>query len=109
MAGAVVFFFILRVSFTPKVANTARPWATTACRLSIDESSSRIAVVRWLSARRAPLKDDGTFGEWEEMASLPKARAHVHHTPVHAGRFYSVGGNIGSHFTQDVVLMGNLY
>lgn len=61
------------------------------------------------TVRRAPLKDDGTFGEWEEMASLPKARAHVHHTPVHAGRFYSVGGNIGSHFTQDVVLMGNLY
>lgn len=59
--------------------------------------------------RRAKLNDDGTFGTWEELTPLVRARAHVHHTPMHAGRIYSVGGNIGDHFTTNEAFVGFVY
>ncbi|MFT3706066.1 MAG: hypothetical protein QM817_00225 [Archangium sp.] len=59
--------------------------------------------------RRAKLNEDGTLGEFEEMTALPHARAHVHHTPMFGGRIYSVGGNVGDHFTTDEVMIGFLY
>lgn len=61
------------------------------------------------NVRRAKVSDDGTIGAFEELPGVPVPRAHVHHTPIHAGRLYSVGGNIGGHTTQDVVLMGIVY
>jgi hypothetical protein len=43
---------------------------------------------------RTRLDDAGLVGRWERVAdSLPRARAHVHETPVHHGRIYSVGGS----------------
>lgn len=59
--------------------------------------------------RRAKLNDDGTLGAFEELTPLPKPRAHVHHTPMFGGRIYSVGGNVGNHFTTDEVMIGFLY
>ncbi len=45
--------------------------------------------------RRARIAPDGTLGEFEEVAGLlPVPRAHVHQTPVHDGRIYSVGGRL---------------
>ncbi|HEX5727183.1 MAG TPA: hypothetical protein VFX98_17020 [Longimicrobiaceae bacterium] len=43
---------------------------------------------------RAPLRPDGTLGEWARVERrLPNARSHVHQTPVHRGRVYSVAGS----------------
>lgn len=42
---------------------------------------------------RAPLVD-GQVGEFEELAALPLAKAHCHHTPEHNGFLYSAGGSI---------------
>ncbi|MGV3621160.1 MAG: hypothetical protein ACO1OB_10105 [Archangium sp.] len=61
------------------------------------------------NVRRAKVNEDGTLGAFQEFLPLPIPRAHVHHTPVHEGRLYSVGGNIGGHTTQDVVMVGLIY
>ncbi len=61
------------------------------------------------NVRRAKVNDDGTLGSFEELTPLPRARAHVHHTPIYGGHIYSVGGNIGGHEPQDVVLLGIVY
>ena len=43
---------------------------------------------------RAPFRPDGTLGEWAAVEQkLPTARSHVHQTPVHGGRVYSVAGS----------------
>ncbi|MBL8682139.1 MAG: hypothetical protein JNK05_23430 [Myxococcales bacterium] len=43
--------------------------------------------------QRAPVGCDGRIGAWEEVrGAIPVARGHVHQTPVHEGRVYSVGG-----------------
>jgi hypothetical protein len=43
---------------------------------------------------RAPIESDGTLGGWTHVGtSLPAARSHVHQTPVHQARIYSVGGS----------------
>jgi hypothetical protein len=44
------------------------------------------------AVRRAAISSDGTLGTFEELAPLPKARAHAHQTPLHAGFVYSAGG-----------------
>lgn len=45
------------------------------------------------TVRAAPLLPDGGLGPFETFADpLPRARSHVHQTPVHAGFIYSVGG-----------------
>ena len=44
---------------------------------------------------RAPLLPGGGLGPWTPAASLPFARGHVHHVPVHGDRAYSVGGRVG--------------
>lgn len=41
---------------------------------------------------RLPIGGDGRVGAAELLFSLPYPRAHVHQTPAHAGRLYSVGG-----------------
>lgn len=44
---------------------------------------------------RAELRADGRVGGWEEVKpGLPVARGHVHNTPVHNGRLYTVGGRL---------------
>ena len=40
---------------------------------------------------------------------MPHARAHVHQTPMAAGRISSVGGNLGNHQPTDEVWVGLLY
>ncbi|MFT3767437.1 MAG: hypothetical protein QM820_18445 [Minicystis sp.] len=57
--------------------------------------------------KRAPLLPDGTIGAWENLADLPKARAHVHHTPVYGGFIYSPGGAV-NHASLDDVVIGKL-
>lgn len=43
--------------------------------------------------RRAPLRADGTMGEFEDVLSpLPRPRSHVHQAPYYLGRIYSIGG-----------------
>jgi hypothetical protein len=43
--------------------------------------------------RMAPFLPDFTVGEFEDVdEKLPIARSHVHQTPIHDGRVYSVGG-----------------
>jgi hypothetical protein len=43
---------------------------------------------------RAPIESNGALGDWSRVgSSLPAARSHVHQTPVHQGRIYSVGGS----------------
>jgi hypothetical protein len=44
------------------------------------------------AVRRAAIGDGGTLGAFEELAPLPKARAHAHQTPVFSGFVYSAGG-----------------
>lgn len=61
------------------------------------------------NVRRAKVGDDGVIGAFEEMAALPLPRAHVHHTPIHDGHIYSVGGNIGGHTVQNTVMLGIVY
>ncbi len=61
------------------------------------------------TVRRAVINDDGTLGEFVNMTPLLKARAHVHNTPVYAGRIYSVGGNTGDHAPIDDVTIGYIY
>ncbi|WP_146646422.1 Kelch repeat-containing protein [Labilithrix luteola] len=41
---------------------------------------------------RAVIDADHALGEWEEVASLPIARGHVHQLPVFGNHVYSVGG-----------------
>lgn len=43
---------------------------------------------------RAPIEAGGEIGDFEELAALPLAKAHCHHTPLHGGFLYSVGGSI---------------
>ncbi|PZR09294.1 MAG: hypothetical protein DI536_22190 [Archangium gephyra] len=61
------------------------------------------------NVRRAKVGEDGALGPFEEFSPLLVPRAHVHHTPIHDGRLYTVGGNVGGHTTQDVVLVGLIY
>ncbi len=58
--------------------------------------------------RRARLLEDGTLGTFEQVEGLlPVARAHVHQTPVHNGRLYSVGGRLSPALTtMDRVFIG---
>jgi hypothetical protein len=46
------------------------------------------------AVRRASLGADGTLGAWEELPSLPTARAHAHQTPLHNGFVYAVAGAV---------------
>ncbi|MCK6544630.1 hypothetical protein L6R52_02075 [Myxococcota bacterium] len=41
----------------------------------------------------ATFADDGTLGEFRVLGRLPRGRGHVHQTPVHRGKLYSVGGS----------------
>ncbi len=43
---------------------------------------------------RAPIDAQGNVGMFDELASLPKARAHSHQAPLYDGHLYSVGGSI---------------
>jgi len=43
---------------------------------------------------RAPILPDHSLGAWENAASLPVARGHVHQLPVHGNHVYSVAGAI---------------
>lgn len=52
--------------------------------------------------RRAPIAEDGTVGVWENVAELPAARAHAHHTPVYGGFVYSAGGALNHNSIDDV-------
>lgn len=55
---------------------------------------------------RAPIAD-GKVGAFEELAPLPKARAHAHQTPLVNGHLYNVGGSI-NHVVQKDVFIGLL-
>jgi hypothetical protein len=51
---------------------------------------------------RAPLLDGGEVGAWESLPPMPKARGHVHQTPLYLNRFiYSAGGT--SDFNHDSI------
>jgi hypothetical protein len=54
---------------------------------------------------RATLQDDGSVGDFEELAPLPSARAHSHQAPLYEGVMYSLGGSI-DHEVQDGVYLG---
>jgi N-acetylneuraminic acid mutarotase len=56
--------------------------------------------------RRAPIGKDGMLGAWEDLAPLPKARAHDHHTPYHAGFVYAAGGAV-NHVSVNDVFVGH--
>jgi hypothetical protein len=43
---------------------------------------------------RAPVLPDATLGAWQQVASLPIARGHVHQVPMFENRAYSVAGAI---------------
>lgn len=52
---------------------------------------------------RAPINADGSLGDWVRVeSSLPAPRSHVHQTPVHRGRLYSVGGSARRQVTGQV-------
>jgi N-acetylneuraminic acid mutarotase len=56
---------------------------------------------------RAPLRDGGaSLGEWETVAPLPRARGHVHQTPVYRDHVYSISGAIdfNHHSTNEVAI-----
>jgi hypothetical protein len=57
---------------------------------------------------RASFAEDGTVGEFEELAPLPIQRAHSHQAPTYGAVMYSVGGSI-MHEPQDGVYLGTLY
>jgi hypothetical protein len=62
--------------------------------------------------RQAPLNSDFTLGEFEDVdAKLPIARSHVHQTPIHDGRIYSVGGRLltGGLRSTNAVFTGDLW
>jgi hypothetical protein len=63
----------------------------------VENNSSNTAHVR-----RAAIGKDGMLGAWEDVAPLPKAHAHVHHTPFHAGFVYSAGGAVNHVSVPDV-------
>lgn len=48
---------------------------------------------------------DGILGTFEELAPVPKQRAHSHQAPVHDGTIYSIGGSI-NHVPQKQVYIG---
>lgn len=50
---------------------------------------------------------NGTVGEWEELPSVPQARAHSHQVPIYEGVMYSVGGSV-NHVDQGEVYLGRL-
>lgn len=52
--------------------------------------------------------DGSALLDWQTMAPLLFARAHVHHTPVWRGNFYTVGGNTGDHVPIDRALQGKI-
>jgi len=56
--------------------------------------------------RRASIGADGILGAWEDLAPLPKARAHAHHTPVHGAFVYSAGGAV-DHASMPDVFVGH--
>ncbi len=57
--------------------------------------------------RRAKLAEDGTLGAFEDLQDpIPVPRAHVHQTPVHENRIYSVGGRNPSFTSLDQVFIG---
>jgi len=43
---------------------------------------------------KAPIQADRSLGEWEEIASLPLARGHVHQMPIVGSQVYSIAGAI---------------
>jgi N-acetylneuraminic acid mutarotase len=53
------------------------------------EDNARFVGTVW----RAGFGAEGRLGSWEQMHPALPPRAHVHVTPVHAGRVYSVGGS----------------
>jgi hypothetical protein len=57
---------------------------------------------------RATLSDDGMLGTWEMLPALPKARKHVHQTPLFNGFVYSVAGAAGATSIADV-FVGKLH
>ncbi|APR81772.1 Hypothetical protein A7982_07121 [Minicystis rosea] len=57
--------------------------------------------------KRATIAADGTLGAWEALPDLPKARAHVHQTPLYKGFIYSAGGAL-NHASMDDVVVGKL-
>nr|ACX33961.1 putative kelch repeat-containing protein [uncultured bacterium RM35] len=70
-------------------------------------------AAHWVDlVHRAPLRSDGSLGAFEASGDpVPVARAHVHQTPIHRGRIYSVGGNCCTWNVQNsasTVLVGTL-
>jgi hypothetical protein len=53
---------------------------------------------------RAPIAEDSTLGAWEEVASLPVPRGHVHQLPIYKNFIYSIAGAIdfNLHSTGDI-------
>lgn len=65
---------------------------------------SSLAIVQ-----RAPIGCDGRIGTWEEVrGEIPVARGHVHQTPVHEGRVYSVGGRDDNGVSINRVFFANM-
>jgi hypothetical protein len=63
----------------------------------VENNASNTAHVR-----RAAIGKDGMLGAFEDLPPLPKAHAHVHHTPFHAGFVYSAGGALNHKSVTDV-------
>lgn len=51
---------------------------------------------------RAPFQADGSVGAFEELAPLPKARAHAHQAPLLGTTVYSAAGSINHKVQKDV-------
>jgi hypothetical protein len=59
--------------------------------------------------QRAPVGCDGRIGTWEAVrGAIPVARGHVHQTPVHEGRVYSVGGRDNDGVSINRVFVGSM-
>ena len=52
---------------------------------------------------RAALRPDGGLGPWEAAGTLPSARSHVHHAPMHGGHVYLMGGRVGRRVTGETL------
>lgn len=58
------------------------------------------------SVRRAPIRDDGSIGDWQDASALPDARGHVLETPMWNSTLYSVGGSNDTNGAMTQVVVG---
>lgn len=61
----------------------------------------------YTDVRRAPLREDGTLGEWQLVSLMPDSYA-THSAFVHGGWLYVMGGVVNNHRFVDTVLRAPL-